>query len=595
MKQLCYVLFFSIFMCMSLLGTVVAMGDQEQYNDYYLNISVDTTNYLIEGNESIIYYNNSNDVLNEIYFYLYANAFKELDTAPIFTYVETAYPNGFDEGHITVSVPEYNFEIKDDIFLKIELSSPLQPKESIAIAIDFVIKIPETLNRFGHYNDIIYAANCFPIASVYENGAWTLYPYTSMGDPFYSSTGNWHASINIANSYKIASTGREVEQIDKGDTTTFIFEAPMSRDFAFACSNQYEVAQKEHNDVVVQSFYLKEDLVGGLRALDISIQALDLYESIFGKYPYETLTIAETFLGGAAGMEYPQLIFVDKFYYDDAYGIFFEIIVAHEIAHQWWYAVVGNNEVTEPFIDEGLAQYSTALYFERYYEDGRDIYFESYIKEPYSKARLQGIGDIACRPLFEFASNREYYIMTYLKGPIILDTLRWYLGAEEFASALSKIYNEYMYDIISIEEFKSSLENSTNDHNIGALFDMLTKTSVFPDVAIGTATISDSEIHIVPKSTGVPLPVEVEIKFEDGTTLLLEKSLSFNISTTVLPVSYTLDPNDHLFEENETNNTGTFLYLQNNTSFTEQYKYWIMMLFGAIVAVAVIIKRRNIL
>jgi len=124
---------------------------------------------------------------------------------------------------------------------------------------------------------------------------------------------------------------------------------------------------------------------------------------------------------------------------------------------------------------------------------------------------------------------------------------------------------------------------------------MLTKTSVFPDAAIGTATISDSEIYIVPKSMDIPLPVEVEIKFEDGTTLLLEKSLSFNIPTTVLPVSYTLDPNDHLFEENETNNTGTFLYLQNSTSFTEQYKYWIMMLFGAVVAAAIIIKRRNIL
>ncbi|MHC1598578.1 MAG: hypothetical protein ACXQT0_03205 [Candidatus Methanofastidiosia archaeon] len=68
MKQLCYVLIFSIFMCMSLLNTVVAMDDQEQYNDYYLNISVDTTNHFIEGNESIIYYNNSNDVLNEVYF-----------------------------------------------------------------------------------------------------------------------------------------------------------------------------------------------------------------------------------------------------------------------------------------------------------------------------------------------------------------------------------------------------------------------------------------------------------------------------------------------------------------------------------------------
>jgi aminopeptidase N len=66
-------------------------------------------------------------------------------------------------------------------------------------------------------------------------------------------------------------------------------------------------------------------------------------------------------------MEYPALVMIS-----DNIGehISYEEVIVHEVAHQWWYSLVGNDQINYGFLDEGLTEYSTILFFENNPEYG---------------------------------------------------------------------------------------------------------------------------------------------------------------------------------------------------------------------------------
>ncbi len=85
------------------------------------------------------------------------------------------------------------------------------------------------------------------------------------------------------------------------------------------------------------------------------------YDQRIGAYPFSELDVVAT-PTSAGGIEYPGLVVIaDSLYKEDT--TFREVVVAHEVAHQWWYSLVGNDQIDEPWLDEAFAQFTTALYY----------------------------------------------------------------------------------------------------------------------------------------------------------------------------------------------------------------------------------------
>ena len=121
--------------------------------------------------------------------------------------------------------------------------------------------------------------------------------------------------------------------------------------------------------MTVNSYFLPGDEEGGRKALDWAAEALTIYQREFGAYPYRELDIVET-ATTAGGIEYPGLVVVaSRLYSDPKRQTFFESATVHEVAHQWWYNVVGNDQVNHPWLDEALTQYATYRYFQGAYGD----------------------------------------------------------------------------------------------------------------------------------------------------------------------------------------------------------------------------------
>jgi aminopeptidase N len=192
---------------------------------------------------------------------------------------------------------------------------------------------------------------------------------------------------------------------------------------------------------------------------------------MFGEYPYEQYAVAETgFCFG--GMEYPCLSFLsDGLKQEERVRA-----VVHETAHQWWYGVVGSDQIEEAWQDEGLAEYSAIAFFEEYEKYGFSR--EEILKEAMTEYRsyydvygsVLGRSDTRMsRHLKEYLSDYEYRCLAYDKSVIMFDTLRKSVGDKKFFSSLKKYYGGNAYRMVSSGDLVAAFEK--NGLDVGGFFD----------------------------------------------------------------------------------------------------------------------------
>ena len=211
-------------------------------------------------------------------------------------------------------------------------------------------------------------------------------------------------------------------------------------------------------------FYLSEnDEKNSEKYADISKKAIEFFSDYFGKYPYSTITVVKTpFIYG--GMEYPNIVFISNSV--DNEKEFLKVIV-HEIAHQWWYGVVGNNETKDAWLDESISEYSTALFFAHNEEYG--ISYDEFVSEALSSYLLyvdviQTLrGDVNTKmnlAVNEYQNDYEYSYMVYVKGVIMFDSLKNMVGEKSVVAGLKKYYESNKFKIASPEDFFDAFDKA---------------------------------------------------------------------------------------------------------------------------------------
>lgn len=407
----------------------------------------------ISSIQTVEYRNNHDINFDRLYFHLYPNAFRDEKRVPFFDEEKPrAYPNGFSPGWIDIQQVAVNgkpvkFRIEgysSDI-LAIELETPLKPGQRAGINMVYTVKLPNCVGRFGYGQHTFNITNWYPIACVYDHSGWNTDPYYPVGDPFYSDVANYQVEIKAPAGYTIAATGKAVDVKDEGDYRVWKFEAMAVRDFALIASREFEVVSRRVDGITVYSYFLPGSRDVGLKALECAAAAIRIFNRRFGKYPYSHLAVVQSdfFVGG---MEYPCLVMIDKSLYDGDHQ-WLEYVTVHETAHQWWYGVVGNDQIDEAWLDEALTEYSTILYYENRYgeEVGKQVYDRVIANG--KCAYLQGYGvhmmkHAIDQPIYRFTDWITYDLVVYGKGASLFHELRQAVGEETFYDILQRYYED---------------------------------------------------------------------------------------------------------------------------------------------------------
>lgn len=448
----------------------------ENLTTYTLDIDLNVENKTAQVNQNINYVNNTDSILKTLKFHLYPKFFEEGATEFVIsnTKLNQAYPNGMSYANFEIECVKIQnkditptYEGEHNNILCITLLDSLLPKNDVDIQLDFNFTLPNCNHRFGYGENTINLANFYPIACVYENNEFSTNPYNSNGDPFYSDVANYNVSITTDKSYTIASSGEKISETLSENSKTINYSAIVIRDFALVLSNKFEVISSKYKNTTIEYYYFNDE--NAEKSLQASVDSIKTFSTLFGEFPYKNYSVVKTdFIYG--GMEYPNLVMIssDIENLDDYLNV-----IIHETAHQWWYAMVGNDEFTHPWLDEALTEYSTILFYDN--NNGYNLTHKQMIntcRENYSTFitvynDVLGSIDTSMRAINEYNTEPEYTYCTYVKGVLMYDSLYSLIGEKDFYKALriyfknNKFKNATKIDLISAFE-EASEQNLSN-------------------------------------------------------------------------------------------------------------------------------------
>jgi hypothetical protein len=258
------------------------------------------------------------------------------------------------------------------------------------------------------------------------------------------------------------------------------------RDFALLASRDFVTRAKQVGDVTVRSHFLARDAVSGEQVLDAAAHALAIFQQRFGPYPYSDLDVVEAALvGGAGGAEFSGLVTVASMLYrplpidktwlgmlGGALGSALEFTTAHEVAHQYWYGLVGSDAREHPAADESLTQWSAQLYFEdRYGSERAQREGDAQLRMNYRMMRALGEADGAVdRPVDAFPSTLAYAGLVYGKGAYFYAALRKRMGEAAYFRALREYARRYRFQLAPATGFlDTAAEGSPRPGELRAL------------------------------------------------------------------------------------------------------------------------------
>jgi len=427
---------------------------KEYNNKYSISVYYKPEQLSIFGTERLSYKNSEDVMLNNLYFHLYPNAFRKKETAPMIGDIRDNYPNGFNPGQIDIvnvwvgdKPVKWSVEGSDKTLLMIQFEKPLMAGEKAEVRIDFQEKLPLACTDFGSYDGIACFENWYPVLCVYDEDGWHKEPTCRMGEANFSEIADYIVDIDLPQNEVVAFSGKFIKEkktaIGRKSVT---LKADDVRDFTWISSSRFKKVEKKQGKITIKSYFLDEDKVRGVETLDFAARAFEFFNEKFGEYPYDSFSIVETYLYGGA-MEYPMMTAVGRQYYKYPDGKSLEGAVAHEIAHQWWYVVVGNNEFSEPWLDESMATYSEAMYFDKYY--GSDM-MKQIINQRVGMTKFERSTNDS---MDKFKTGSEYSLVVYSKGAYILDQFKKRVGDENFTKVLRKYYNDYKFKNACTDDF----------------------------------------------------------------------------------------------------------------------------------------------
>ena len=428
----------------------------------------------LTGTEKVTFENQTDNEFSVLKFQLYPNAYrKEATYAPVSSaYASSAYYAGKSYGEMVISSVHgsKNWEVvgEDENILYTYLERPLYPGDKVVLDIGFMVKLAEVNHRTGVTKNAVNLGNFYPILCGIKNGGFVETVYYSGGDPFYSGCADYRMVLTAPKDYVVASTGTIVEERTLESKKVHTMSASNVRDFAIVLSESFRVTTTKVGQTTLSYYYYND--ASSVKTLDLIEESFSFFEKTFGEYPYENYAVVQTgFCFG--GMEYPCLVMISDSLV--AEGRMHTIV--HETAHQWWYGVVGSDQIEEAWQDEGLAEYSTLLFFEEYEKYGYTR--ERLVKEALVEYRsyydvygsVLGRADTRMsRHLKDYISDYEYKCLAYDKGLLMWDTLRKSVGEKKLIEGLKRYYATYRFQMATPEELIGCFEKTGLD--VGGFF-----------------------------------------------------------------------------------------------------------------------------
>ena len=451
--------------------------------NYDMNVNFNPATKIIDGFETLHWKNISNDMINELQFHLYLNAFKNTkstfikesggqlrgisinensDNAWGWIDVESMkIENGEDLTNKIRFIHPDDDNIYDETVISVPLSKAVKPGETVNINIKFRSKLPRIFARSGYAGNYFLVGQWFPKIGVYEfpgirytsKGEWNCHQYHANSE-FYADFGVYNVNITLPQKYIVGAVGIQVSERRNADgTKTIKYLAEDVIDFAWTASPKFRVVRKTWENVKIKIMLQPEHFNQAGRYTKSVLAALEYFNDHVGRYPYPNLTIVDPpFNGmGSGGMEYPTF-FTGLTLWGIPDGIrFCEVTVVHEFGHNYFMGILASNEFEEAWMDEGINSYMECRIMDHAYGVKTSLidiagYHEGdteYMREEYAGMGNPKIADDA-RFSWKYTDG-GYGSITYFKTATWMTTLDRLVGRKIMDEIIQTYFERWKF------------------------------------------------------------------------------------------------------------------------------------------------------
>ncbi len=567
--------------------------------NYTIDVELNTENKLLTSELILDWRNSSVDIVNDLHFHLYMNAFKNKKST--FMRESSRFSNNknsawgwidiisieiIDGENLTDKIkfiqPDDSNKYDKTVF-STALNSGIKPFQEIKIKIKFIVKLPEIVARTGYADNYFFIAQWFPKIGVLEHKGmrnmgetkWNCHQFHANSE-FYANFGVYNVNITLPEDYVVGTTGILLNEIDNlNGTKTLRYRAEDVIDFAWTAYKSFIVEERKWNNINVKLLIPKEHKSFIERHFNSAFFALEYFNKHLGSYPYPNLTIVDVPIKGlnSSGMEYPCLITTASISGFPNFIKLPEATTIHEIGHNYFMGLIASNEFEEPWLDEGINSYMEAKIMEEYapsfnlyginisdFETKRAAYVSYHNPSFLASARYA----------WEYTGN-SYHIFSYSKPATFLKTLENIIGNETMEQIMKTYFDRWKFkhpcatDFINIvNEIVLQTHGNTFGKNMNWFFQQVLYGTGVCDYQLASITntkIEENNIGVYDKNKikllveheqsifkyksevtiyrlgEVKMPIEILINFDDGS----KKTVNWDGNSRSKILSYTSD------------------------------------------------------
>ncbi|GAB4026950.1 M1 family metallopeptidase [Spirosoma gilvum] len=605
--------------------------------NYQIDVSLNTATKKLTGRETLTWRNPSNDVIRELLFHLYLNAFRNEQSSFMresggqlrgdqidrntkedpYGWIDVVSMKARHSQSNTTEALAYEFIQPDDMnrddhtVIRVPLSKPVGPGETIVLDITFQAKLPKIFARTGFSRDYFLVGQWFPKIGVYEPagtryakvGQWNCHQFHAHSE-FYADYGVYDVNITTPKEYWVSATGLfQSEKMHTNGTKTILYHAEDVVDFAWTASPHFQVVndawkRPSGGEVSIELIMQPEHLHQAGRHLEAAKAALTYFDKHLGKYPFPNLTIVDPPLhaSGSAGMEYPTLITAGTAWFVPPGARFPETVTVHEFGHQYFMQLLATNEFEEAWLDEGFNQYYEGRIMDETYgprssqidlfglrngdlEESRGNYVHQ--DNPALGTSFGNTWQLA---------NGQYGVLTYSKTATWMRTLEGLVGRPVMDEIMQTYFNRWLFRHPNGQNF-IAIVNEIVPKRLGRKYgpDMnwFFAEALYGDNVVDYQLLSiknkgAQSVITVQRNNDGKMPVDILVHFENGKELMLfwdgqARQRQFTVPEGSNVVWATVDPKQKIYMDTNLNNNSLTLHPSASPAakFATKFLFWV--------------------
>jgi len=417
---------------------------------YHMDLMVADSMLEITGTLEVRYTNQEEVALSDIFFRLYPNLFGgEINVSELQVDGEEV-------------VPEY---VSYDSAMRVPLFAALDPGEQVVVSFDFSIEIPRDMSGnyglFGYFDSVLALMAFHPVVAAYDDAGWNSGVPSQNGDVSYYDAAFYLVRVRVPAEVTLVASGVEVSRERAGEHQYVTYAAGPIRDFYMVASDRFIVESEQVGETEINSYVFEDLSLGAEQSIVYARAAIESFNTRLVPYPYTEFDMVSTPMQ-ALGMEYPGIVAnLDRLYDPNEYlygapaWVTLESVVAHEAGHQWFYNLVGSDQMSEPWLDEALTQYITGTYYD---DIGGQAAHQGYRQSWYSRWDRVDRAEIPIGMPVASYEDAEYGAIVYGRGPLFVEALESEMGEATFAEFLRDYVETYAWGIATGEAFRQLAE-----------------------------------------------------------------------------------------------------------------------------------------